>query len=136
MSRATDSDNDAGLHAAERFMLERDTEPEHARQVHRTSMKLFKLFEAVHGLDSAARRLLAAAALMHDIGFSVSLDRHHKNACNLILAADLEGFSARERTMILQTKTSIPTTQSIGPLKTIDSISMKAAATPARITSS
>ncbi len=46
------------------------------------------------------RRLLHAAALLHDIGHTISVFQHHKHARDLILQEDLPGFSDEERRMI------------------------------------
>lgn len=91
---------DKGIRAAERFMHEHDPEPEHALQVHRLSMDLFDALRGIHGLGDIEKRLLAAAALMHDTGFSVDVQRHHKHARDLILEANIEGFSASERRVV------------------------------------
>ena len=90
----------AALSAAEAFMRAHDSDPEHALQVCRTSLALFDATRALHKLGPAARRVLAGAALMHDTGFSVDVGRHHKHARDLILNADLEGFSPNEQRMV------------------------------------
>ncbi|HOZ45787.1 MAG TPA: HD domain-containing protein [Candidatus Hydrogenedentes bacterium] len=91
---------DPGLQAAVVLMEEYDPEPEHARQVCAVSVALFSAFEATHGLGARERRLLVAAALLHDIGYSVAMRAHHKHAQDIIARSELDGFSARERSMI------------------------------------
>lgn len=93
-------ETDPGVHAAVRLMKESDPEPQHAQQVYANSMSLYDALHDVHGLEENERRLLAAAALVHDTGFSVGARRHHKHSCDIILRAPLEGFSPSERRMV------------------------------------
>jgi exopolyphosphatase/guanosine-5'-triphosphate,3'-diphosphate pyrophosphatase len=46
--------------------------------------------------------LLWAAAMLHDVGVTISYDDHHKHSRYLILSADLPGFDPRERALIAQ----------------------------------
>ncbi|WP_249009087.1 Ppx/GppA phosphatase family protein [Conexibacter sp. DBS9H8] len=48
------------------------------------------------------RELLWAAAMLHDVGATISYDDHHKHSRYLILSADLPGFDPRERALIAQ----------------------------------
>lgn len=41
-----------------------------------------------------------AGALLHDIGYLINHERHHKHAYHLIMHGDLPGFSAREVELI------------------------------------
>jgi exopolyphosphatase/guanosine-5'-triphosphate,3'-diphosphate pyrophosphatase len=87
--------------AAIRAVMDRlDPEPEHGRQVWRLACRLFDETRPVHGLDDAARSLLEAAALMHDVGFRVGASGHHKHSRDWIMAHDLPGFSEEERGVI------------------------------------
>jgi exopolyphosphatase/guanosine-5'-triphosphate,3'-diphosphate pyrophosphatase len=56
------------------------------------------LFEAKPG----ERELLWAAAMLHDVGMTISYDDHHKHSRYLIISADLPGFDPRERALIGQ----------------------------------
>lgn len=91
---------DPGIRAATRFMGAHDAEPEHAKQVCRVSVALFDTLRGVHGLGEPEKRLLTAAALMHDTGFSVDARGHHKHSRDLILRAGLDGFTRNEQRMI------------------------------------
>ena len=57
---------------------------------------LYDQLATVHGRGLRERRLLVAAALLHDVGGVVSLKSHHKHALYLITRSDLPGFTARE----------------------------------------
>jgi exopolyphosphatase / guanosine-5'-triphosphate,3'-diphosphate pyrophosphatase len=56
------------------------------------------LFDAKPG----ERELLWAAAMLHDVGMTISYDDHHKHSRYLIISADLPGFDPRERALIGQ----------------------------------
>jgi exopolyphosphatase/guanosine-5'-triphosphate,3'-diphosphate pyrophosphatase len=64
-----------------------EAEPEHPRQVTRLSLALFEGLNPLHGYGKTERRLLECAALLHDIGWSVSGPDgrgHHKASALLI----------------------------------------------------
>ena len=48
------------------------------------------------------RELLWAAAMLHDVGMTISYDDHHKHSYYLIVSAELPGFDPRERALIAQ----------------------------------
>ncbi len=72
----------------------------HADHVRFLSGRLFDQMIPLHGLGPAERRLLDAAALLHDLGTIISYDDHHKHSQTLIENAGLPGFSPREVAMI------------------------------------
>lgn len=76
------------LHDEVRILLDRhEVEPEHAHQVCRLALALFDGLAPVHGYGPDDRRLLECAALLHDIGWSVSGPEgrgHHKASARLI----------------------------------------------------
>jgi exopolyphosphatase/guanosine-5'-triphosphate,3'-diphosphate pyrophosphatase len=47
-------------------------------------------------------QLLWAAAMLHDVGMTISYDDHHKHSRYLIVSAELPGFDPRERALIAQ----------------------------------
>lgn len=73
---------------------------QHSRHVALTSMALFDALAERFSFKKTERRLLEAAALLHDIGYFISYDSHHKHSYHLIRHADLFGFSPREREMM------------------------------------
>ena len=73
---------------------------EHADQVARVALSLFDDLAPLHGLPAAARPLLEAAALLHDVGSAVSYARHHKHTFYLVANGDIPGFSDRERQLV------------------------------------
>lgn len=72
----------------------------HAEHVGKLSLQLFDQTRALHGLGDRERELLRYAALLHEIGQSVSFKGYHKHTEYLIVNGDLEGFSAEEIAML------------------------------------
>ena len=91
---------DNGLSPVEAAMRRHDADPAHALCVARLSTALFDALEEFHGLGGKARRILAAAALLHDTGYANRPLDHHKGSRDLIVGLDLEEFSQRERQQI------------------------------------
>jgi exopolyphosphatase/guanosine-5'-triphosphate,3'-diphosphate pyrophosphatase len=73
---------------------------DHALQVAKLSLRLFDQLRSLHGLGAADRRILHAAALLHDIGQFVSFKGHHKHSLYLISHTELPNFSQREMLMV------------------------------------
>ena len=75
---------------ARAFMKEVELEPDHVCQVHKLATSLFDQSKALHHLNSRERKLLEAAAYLHDIGWSQSPTgkKHHKISAEMILAYD------------------------------------------------
>lgn len=75
-------------------------DPQHARQVGRLALQLFKDLEPLHALKSEHRDILFAASLLHDIGQFVNYSKHHKHSYYLIMHSELAGFNESEVAMI------------------------------------
>lgn len=73
-------------------------DPPHARQVAKLALRLFDQLAPLHGLGARERTLLHAAALLHDVGWTVRRARHHKHSARLIRAnrAKLAALSSPE----------------------------------------
>ncbi|MEL6181625.1 MAG: Ppx/GppA phosphatase family protein, partial [Myxococcota bacterium] len=72
----------------------------HPKQVARLALSLFDQLQPLHKLDPADRELLEYAALLHDIGYTISARKHHKHSQYMIQHGELYGFSAEEHQMI------------------------------------
>ena len=72
----------------------------HAHRVAYLSQQLFDGLRALHRLGGEHRRLLAAAALLHDIGYLVSHTGHNKHSAYLIKNSELTGFTSSEIALI------------------------------------
>jgi len=72
----------------------------HSEQVNRLATKIFAVVAPQNQLTDRHAQLLEAGALLHDIGYFISYDRHHKHSYHLIRHANLFGFTPRERELI------------------------------------
>jgi exopolyphosphatase/guanosine-5'-triphosphate,3'-diphosphate pyrophosphatase len=68
----------------------------HSEQVARICMKLFDELALLHGMSAAERELIEYGALLHDIGWHIGREKHHKHSMYLILHGDLKNFSDEE----------------------------------------
>jgi exopolyphosphatase/guanosine-5'-triphosphate,3'-diphosphate pyrophosphatase len=72
----------------------------HGLQTARLSKAIFDQTTGLHGLDSDARELLEAAAILHDIGYTISHNAHNRHAQYLIMNSELLGFSSRDLSIV------------------------------------
>jgi exopolyphosphatase/guanosine-5'-triphosphate,3'-diphosphate pyrophosphatase len=72
----------------------------HAHQVARLAEKIFDALAPAHKLSRQQRTLLSAAALLHDAGYHIAHEDHHKHALYLIKHSEMTGFSEAERLVI------------------------------------
>jgi exopolyphosphatase/guanosine-5'-triphosphate,3'-diphosphate pyrophosphatase len=72
----------------------------HARQVARLALRLFDALRKQAALTDEDRMLLETAALLHDIGYFISYNRHHKHSYHLIRHARLDGFTPRQKELV------------------------------------
>jgi exopolyphosphatase/guanosine-5'-triphosphate,3'-diphosphate pyrophosphatase len=77
-----------------------DYDAAHAEQVCALSLALFDQLQDPLELEEQTRPLLEAAALLHDVGYHIAYERHHKHSYHLISYSDLPGFKNRELRMI------------------------------------
>ena len=73
-----------------------DYNKRHAEQVTKLALTIFDDLETLHALSPVDRELLHYAALLHDIGYHISYEDHHRHAYYLIKNAELSGFSEEE----------------------------------------
>lgn len=73
---------------------------EHSLHVVHLCLTVFDALAEPFNMGAAERRMLEAAAILHDVGYFISYDSHHKHSCLLIRHADLFGFTPREREII------------------------------------
>ncbi|HBA73440.1 MAG: exopolyphosphatase [Geobacteraceae bacterium GWC2_55_20] len=71
----------------------------HSRHVAKIALNIFDELAKEFKLKKTDRKLLEAAALLHDVGYFISYNSHHKHSHHLIRHADLFGFTPREREM-------------------------------------
>lgn len=75
-------------------------EKAHAYQVAMLAERIFDGLAGTFKLKRPHRTLLSAAALLHDIGYHIAHEAHHKHSLYLIKHSELTGFSETERLII------------------------------------
>ncbi|MEO6211078.1 MAG: Ppx/GppA phosphatase family protein [Gemmatimonadaceae bacterium] len=75
-------------------------EERHSMHVQRLALQLFDAAGARLGAKPGERDILAAAAMLHDIGYHISYDKHHKHSYYLITNAELLGMSPMEQIVV------------------------------------
>ena len=88
-----------GVHAVGRRFGYEET---HAHQVARLAERIFDYLirSGATDLTRHHRSLLSAAALLHDVGYHIAHESHHKHSLYLIKNSELTGFSEAERDVI------------------------------------
>lgn len=74
----------------------------HSTHVANMSLTIFDAMSLPFGLKSTDRKLIEAAAILHDCGYFISYNSHHKHSYHLIRHAELFSFTPRERELIAQ----------------------------------
>lgn len=73
----------------------------HARHISARALELFDATRQIHGVPDEWRAVLESGAQLHNLGSHDEQDRwHHRVPHDVILAHDLEGFSAPQRDVI------------------------------------
>jgi exopolyphosphatase/guanosine-5'-triphosphate,3'-diphosphate pyrophosphatase len=72
----------------------------HAGQVQKLALRLFDSIGARIGCHPEDRQTLSDAALLHDIGYHINYDKHHKHSYHLIAHAELLGMTPAEQVII------------------------------------
>jgi exopolyphosphatase / guanosine-5'-triphosphate,3'-diphosphate pyrophosphatase len=86
-----------GVHAVGRRF---GYEEAHAHVVAAFAEKIFDSLASHYNLSRHQRTLLSAAALLHDLGYHINSESHHKHTLYLIKHSELTGFSEAEREVI------------------------------------
>ena len=74
----------------------------HSLHVAQLALSLFDALALPFNLKKSDRKLLEAAAILHDVGYFIAYSSHHKHSYHLIRHAELFGFTPRERELIAQ----------------------------------
>lgn len=72
----------------------------HAILVKDIAIKLFDELQDLHKLNFEAREHLEAAALLHDVGYIISHDQHHKHSYYILCNSIMPGFTNDEAEII------------------------------------
>ena len=84
------------------FAVSCHVDEQHARHVAGIALSIYDALELPFGLEKPEKKLLEAAAILHDCGYFISYGSHHKHSYHLIRHSELFGFSPRERELIAQ----------------------------------
>lgn len=84
------------------FIRSCHVEEPHAVHVSKLALTMFDVLAVPFHLKKSDRKLLEAAAILHDVGYFIAYSSHHKHSYHLIRHAELFGFSPRERELIAQ----------------------------------
>jgi exopolyphosphatase/guanosine-5'-triphosphate,3'-diphosphate pyrophosphatase len=68
----------------------------HATHVAHLAGSLFDQLQKLHKLDAADRRMLLAAAVLHDVGIFIGHKKHHKHSLYIISQSEIPEFTPRE----------------------------------------
>ncbi|MGB9665125.1 MAG: HD domain-containing protein [Ignavibacteria bacterium] len=82
------------------FAKSYDVDLKHSFQVQKIALKIFDELQPLHNLNEDARELLKYAAILHDIGYYISVAKHHKYSYFIIKNSNLVGFSEKEIELI------------------------------------
>jgi exopolyphosphatase / guanosine-5'-triphosphate,3'-diphosphate pyrophosphatase len=90
--------------AVNNLAVQYESDLPHVRHVALLSLQMFDSLVAAGLFEPRPdeRELLWAAAMLHDVGMTISYDDHHKHSRYLIESAELPGFDPRERALIAQ----------------------------------
>ncbi|MGE5246944.1 MAG: HD domain-containing protein [Verrucomicrobiota bacterium] len=72
----------------------------HSEKVAELAVQLFDATESLHGYGKPERIYLEAAALLHDIGYFISMQKHHKHSYYVIANTEIVGLSPAERLIV------------------------------------
>lgn len=72
----------------------------HSEHIRKLSTKIFDELVSIHGNGDYERELLEAASYLHDVGFHISHDKHHKHSFYLIKNSVMTGFTNNEAELI------------------------------------
>src|SRR5262245_31304223 len=82
------------------FAVRCHVERPHSSHVQHLALVLFDALGERLGLSKSDREVLSDAALLHDSGYHISYERHHKHSYHLVLHADLLGMSPSDQVMV------------------------------------
>jgi len=102
--RGTDDDkpnlHEIRLESVKQLMDSCNYDKRHCRHVTNLALQLFDQMKNIHKLNFRAREFLEAASLLHDIGYHIAHNQHHRHTQYIIKNAELLGFNEREILLI------------------------------------
>jgi exopolyphosphatase/guanosine-5'-triphosphate,3'-diphosphate pyrophosphatase len=95
-------ERDARRASVERLARRTGVTDGHAARVRDLAVRLFDKTHSLHQLTPLEREWLEHAAILHDVGLSISYQRHHHHSYYLIVHGGMKGFSRDEVEVIAQ----------------------------------
>lgn len=80
------------LSVARRF----DYDAAHSHHIARLATSIFDDTRKLHGMGESEKKMLQYAALLHDIGYRIAHNNHHRHSLYLIKNSEMPGFTANE----------------------------------------
>jgi exopolyphosphatase/guanosine-5'-triphosphate,3'-diphosphate pyrophosphatase len=77
-----------------------DYDVAHSHHVVRLATRIFDDTKELHQLNAQDRKLLQYAAILHDIGYHIAHNNHHRHGLYLIKNSEMPGFSGDEIAMM------------------------------------
>jgi exopolyphosphatase/guanosine-5'-triphosphate,3'-diphosphate pyrophosphatase len=84
------------LSVARRF----EYDEEHSHHVARLAARIFDDTEPLHRMGESERKMLQYAALLHDIGYHIAHNNHHRHGLYLIKNSEMPGFTGNDIAMM------------------------------------
>ena len=84
------------------FAVSCHVDEQHATHVAGMALTIYDAMALPFDLQKPDKKLLEAAAMLHDCGYFISYGSHHKHSYHLIRHSELFGFTPRERELIAQ----------------------------------
>ncbi|HJQ69598.1 MAG TPA: Ppx/GppA phosphatase family protein [Blastocatellia bacterium] len=73
-----------------------DYDAPHSHHVARLATRIFDDTQDLHGMGDQERHLLEYASLLHDIGYHIAHNNHHRHSLYLIKNSEMPGFTGNE----------------------------------------
>ncbi len=73
-----------------------DYDAAHSHHVARLALQIFEKTRAIHRMSDSESTLLEYAALLHDIGYHIAHNNHHRHSLYLIKNSEMPGFTGDE----------------------------------------
>jgi exopolyphosphatase / guanosine-5'-triphosphate,3'-diphosphate pyrophosphatase len=89
-----ESETDTRRRSARALLARYHGNEAHADRVVKMALQLFDATKSLHRLPDEDREILALGGLLHDVGYHISEEQHHKHTFYLITQSRMAGFTA------------------------------------------
>jgi exopolyphosphatase/guanosine-5'-triphosphate,3'-diphosphate pyrophosphatase len=88
------------LDGAQWFARRLDYDAKHAEQVRRLAVSLFDQLRPIHRLEPDLRLILELGAILHDVGYFINRQSHHRHGDYLVRNGEIAGLRGWRRDMV------------------------------------